>query len=96
MLKDLVTITSPNSTRLNSRSSLTTVLSLALATFSLAALVCGTTGAQEIPRTASGHPDLSGTYDAATLTPLVRPKEYGDNPSTCRWRKQSRSPSRKR
>ncbi len=32
-----------------------------------------------VPRTASGRPDLSGTYDAATLTPLVRPKAYGDN-----------------
>ena len=31
-----------------------------------------------VPRTASGHPDLSGTYDAATLTPLERPKEFGD------------------
>jgi hypothetical protein len=26
-----------------------------------------------IRRTSSGHPDLSGTYDAATLTPLERP-----------------------
>ena len=25
------------------------------------------------------HPDLSGTYDAATLTPLQRPKEFGEN-----------------
>jgi hypothetical protein len=25
------------------------------------------------------HPDLSGHYDLATLTPLQRPKEYGDN-----------------
>lgn len=32
----------------------------------------------DIPRTRSGHPDLSGTYDAATLTPLTRPREYGD------------------
>ena len=32
-----------------------------------------------IPRTASGKPDLTGTYDAATLTPLTRPPEYGDN-----------------
>ena len=32
-----------------------------------------------IPRTASGKPDLSGTYDAATLTPLTRPTEFGDN-----------------
>ena len=33
----------------------------------------------EIERTSYGKPDLSGTYDGATLTPLVRPKEYGDN-----------------
>ena len=32
----------------------------------------------EIPRSASGRPDLNGTYDASTLTPLVRPAEYGD------------------
>ena len=32
-----------------------------------------------IPRTAEGHPDLTGTYDAATLTPLQRPSEFGDN-----------------
>ncbi|MCZ6616585.1 MAG: hypothetical protein O7E57_00525 [Gammaproteobacteria bacterium] len=32
-----------------------------------------------IKRTASGKPDLSGTYDAATLTPLERPEEFGDN-----------------
>ncbi len=34
--------------------------------------------AAEIPRTPSGHPDLSGTYDIATLTPLQRPAKYGD------------------
>ena len=28
---------------------------------------------------ADERPDLSGTYDIATLTPLERPKEYGDN-----------------
>ena len=33
----------------------------------------------EIPRTDSGRPDLSGTYDVATLTPLVRPEAFGDN-----------------
>ncbi len=33
----------------------------------------------EIPRTADGLPDLSGTYDIATLTPLERPEAYGDN-----------------
>src|SRR5262249_8804255 len=30
------------------------------------------------PRTPEGRPDLSGTYDIATLTPLVRPAHYGD------------------
>ena len=34
--------------------------------------------AQENPRTANGRPDLSGTYDTATLTPLERPVELGD------------------
>jgi len=33
----------------------------------------------EIKRTPSGRPDLTGTYDAATLTPLQRPEEYGEN-----------------
>ena len=32
----------------------------------------------DIPRTASGHPDLSGTYDVSTLTPMQRAVEYGD------------------
>ncbi|MYJ24668.1 MAG: hypothetical protein F4080_03775, partial [Holophagales bacterium] len=31
-----------------------------------------------IPRTASGRPDLNGTYDAATLTPLERPVHLGE------------------
>ena len=34
--------------------------------------------AQDIPRTPGGKPDLSGTYDIATLTPLERPEELGD------------------
>ena len=34
--------------------------------------------AAEIPRTPSGRPDLSGTYDIASLTPLQRPEEYGE------------------
>ena len=48
---------------------------LALAVVSLA---LDTADAQDIPRTASGRPDLSGTYDTATLTPLQRPERYGD------------------
>ena len=48
---------------------------------SIAAAVAAlsTGAADKIPRTPSGHPDLSGFYDAATLTPLVRPEEFGDN-----------------
>ncbi len=52
-------------------------------TRSLSALVAltscvGVLAAAEIPRTADGHPDLSGTYDVATRTPLQRPKELGE------------------
>jgi hypothetical protein len=32
----------------------------------------------DIPRTGSGRPDLSGTFNVATLTPLQRPEQYGD------------------
>ena len=31
----------------------------------------------DVPRTAAGRPDLSGTYDTATLTPLQRPRRFG-------------------
>jgi hypothetical protein len=30
-----------------------------------------------VARTADGHPDLSGMYDVATMTPLQRPAEFG-------------------
>lgn len=33
----------------------------------------------DVPRTPDGRPDLSGTYDVATLTPLQRPQAFGDN-----------------
>ncbi|MDP6580647.1 MAG: hypothetical protein QF681_08330 [Vicinamibacterales bacterium] len=32
----------------------------------------------DIPRTPSGRPDLSGTYDVSTLTPMERPAELGE------------------
>jgi len=32
---------------------------------------------RDIPRTPSGRPDLSGTYDAATLTPMERGEVFG-------------------
>ncbi len=34
--------------------------------------------ASELARTPSGRPDLTGTYDVATLTPLQRDSRYGD------------------
>ncbi|OLC51650.1 MAG: hypothetical protein AUH43_02180 [Acidobacteria bacterium 13_1_40CM_65_14] len=36
------------------------------------ALLIGQTKPSSLPRTAEGHPDLQGTYDLATLTPLER------------------------
>ncbi len=39
---------------------------------------CLAAEADGIPRTASGHPDLTGTYNAATLTPLERPAGLGE------------------
>ncbi len=45
-----------------------------------AAILClGQFAPADIPRTADGHPDLSGTYDVSTLTPLQRPEQFGDN-----------------
>ena len=32
----------------------------------------------DILRTPSGHPDLSGTYDVSTLTPMERPTALGE------------------
>ena len=32
----------------------------------------------DIPRRADGRPDLSGMYDIATLTPFMRPPQYGE------------------
>ncbi len=49
-----------------------------LIAFGGSAVAIATLGATDIPRTASGHPDLSGTYDIATLTPLQRPARFGD------------------
>ena len=49
-----------------------TALALLLATPALAA-------EGEIKRTPSGKPDLTGTFDAGTLTPLQRDEKYGEN-----------------
>ncbi len=51
------------------------VLSIALTVLALGALAQENTN---IPRTADGRPDLSGTYDIATLTPLQQTADLGD------------------
>ena len=43
----------------------------------MAALAWSAAGA-DIPRTQSGKPDLSGYYDGGTLTPVERPRAFGD------------------
>jgi hypothetical protein len=52
------------------------VLLISMAAISIAAPAAA---ADKVSRTPSGHPDLSGSYDAATLTPMQRPEEFGDN-----------------
>ena len=54
-------------------------LILAVPGFAAAVAAEAEAEADSIPRTADGRPDLTGTYDAATLTPLQRPQEFGDN-----------------
>ena len=49
-----------------------TLLAVLIATVS-------TTVSAEVPRTSWGKPDLSGTYNTATLTPVQRPEEFGEN-----------------
>jgi hypothetical protein len=34
--------------------------------------------AKRVPRTPWGHPDLQGTWDYRTITPLERPQQFGD------------------
>ena len=53
---------------------------LLILTTLLAVAAAGAAAASDdIPRRPDGKPDLSGTYDIATLTPLMRPAQYGDN-----------------
>ena len=49
-----------------------------LLALTLAAPAAFAQSSQDIPRRPDGRPDLSGTYDIATLTPLQRPAEYGE------------------
>lgn len=56
--------------------------SLKAATVLVAALLASSVGfaaeTADVPRTASGRPDMSGTYDVATLTPFERPSSLGE------------------
>ncbi len=47
-------------------------------TLTLAAVCLALPAAADIPRMADGKPDLSGTYNIATLTPLQRPEHLAD------------------
>jgi hypothetical protein len=52
------------------------ILTAALFTFACVPALPAQEGS--IPRTASGRPDLTGNYNAATLTPVERPAQFGD------------------
>jgi hypothetical protein len=45
---------------------------LCLTTFPVAGQVTNTAARSDLPRAPDGHPDLQGTYDLATMTPLER------------------------
>ena len=49
-----------------------------LAVISLALTQAAAAQSGDIPLTPSGRPDLSGTYDVSTLTPMERPEELGE------------------
>jgi hypothetical protein len=53
-----------------------TLASLALLLVALPALAAEGDGIKRMP---NGKPDLSGVYDAGTVTPVDRPPQYGDN-----------------
>jgi hypothetical protein len=42
-------------------------------------LIAPFAGAKDDASREGGHPDFSGTYNVATLTPFQRPQEFGDN-----------------
>ena len=55
------------------------VRSVGWAALGLGLLGSTAAGADDMPRTADGRPDLSGNYHVATLTPLQRPRMFGEN-----------------
>jgi hypothetical protein len=52
---------------------------LSILSITLIALPALAEGAGDTKRTANGKPDLSGVYDAGTVTPVDRPSQFGDN-----------------
>ena len=61
-----------------SRPSFRLVIRSAAASVLLVAVPMLAAASDDIPRRPDGKPDLSGTYDIATLTPTQRPAQYGD------------------
>ena len=53
-------------------------ISLFAASALLVAVPAMAAGEDDIPRTASGKPDLTGRYNIASSTPFERPEEFGD------------------
>src|SRR5262245_11662265 len=49
------------------------IVAIALACAAASAVVTGQMKNTALPRAVDGHPDLTGTYDLAMLTPLERP-----------------------
>ncbi|MEE2777839.1 MAG: hypothetical protein VYE73_13880 [Acidobacteriota bacterium] len=54
------------------------LIATAILTLAAPAALIAAKDSTDIPRRPDGRPDLSGTYDIATLTPRARPAEYGD------------------
>jgi hypothetical protein len=48
--------------------------------FAAAAAVAAPLSAQSLPRARDGHPDLQGTWNFSSLTPLERPAQFADKP----------------
>ncbi len=46
--------------------------------FTLSLVILSGVAQADIKRTSSGKPDLTGAYDAGTLTPMNRPTAFGD------------------
>jgi hypothetical protein len=51
-------------------------LAAAIGFLAIASALAGQTTAKAVPRTPDGHPDLTGIWTNATLTPLERPAEF--------------------